>query len=456
LFKNELMNIVVISADRTTFAKSAAYLSHHGYKIRYIRDLAVALDLFTKVKPELVLLSWDLGAADAVSSFQKIQDELKIPCMVFSADPSPRATASLTRSRIPHVIFPPLNGPSIHRRVQLMIRNEASRIKASESKAEESVAPPKSYSVVKIKADEVPADASWGQAGPAEGGLQKWKAAGKSDGGKQFTYYSVGSEKPVYDNGLKQWKNLDQNATVLQGVSPEGDEELTRVMEEATFDEIQEQMKSEQNTKLIMEKAKSWIGAAAQSLPSDLKVDIGGTGDGAVLAIPVSKDGIKGYLVAGVDAPRGDRRVLAAFCAHMLNHCSREPGLAISVALEFATFQKWALANDFQFSEMVGGKQILMAFMPAETLPELLPIGNYLQTDLENWLVPESKLTFDVFVHMPANNKQIRYFKKDSVINEGHLHQYSRLGMPGLLIQEQDLLSFMAYCIELALGRAKG
>ncbi len=445
------MNLVVIASNRNSLGKGASYLAHHGYKIRYMRDLSVALDLFARAKPELVLLSWNLGT-NVVASFSKIHDEFGIPCMVFSEDQSPRSMASLTRSRIPNVIFPPLTGPSIHRRIQLLLRERSKRVKVIQP-LDDKADLTRSFGTVKIKADELPPDIAWGQVGLEEGGLPKWKGEKTSSSGEQVTYYCLSKDKPVYDQGRKQWSSIESSSVILKGICPIGDEDLRRLMDQSTFDEIRELVNNDERATFTKARAKSWISGAVNSLSSTPTVKMA---DGAIRspirALLVNKDGIKGYLIVGHDAKTDDQKI-SIFCELILQQCSGEKISTIPVLASFSLFKRWATSTEFCFTELVGGNEILVGFMSADELPDLVQLGGYLKADLENWLEPESTLSFDVFLHMPANNKQIKYFKKDSLITQELLRQYSRLGVPNLLIRAADHQTFIAYCIQVALGR---
>lgn len=176
------------------------------------------------------------------------------------------------------------------------------------------------------------------------------------------------------------------------------------------------------------------------------------TNDNSIVAIPVNHGNLNGYLIAGSETDKDQERIFPVFCELVFQKSSADGSAPIPLSADFQAFKNWATANEFGISQAVGGKNVFVGYISADALPELTPVNGYSKADLENWLEPESRLFFDVFLHMPANNKHLRYFKKDSLITQDLLRQYTRLGTSNLMIQSEDHQAFIAYCLQTALS----
>jgi len=341
------MNVVVIAGKQNGLVKHIPYMELHGYKVHWITEIETAKSVLVTAKPDLILLSWDIPGTNISEAYSDFEQRLGVPCIVFSEDSSTRSLSSLARSRIPEVLLPPLSGPSIHRRIQLFVREKT---------------PQNGY------------------------------AAEVTD--------------------------------------------LKKRVEKLLKDSISQILRA--------------AGGPSEKLRPN------------IIAVTFPSKKLNGYLVVGQDRVELDGGVLKAVYTLLLNKLPQD-GLPptqnparIGVGTDFQSFAEWAESvAEISLHDTLDGGRITIAFLDGEELPRAEAIEGqpYLEVDFKNWLTDGTVLQFDLYLHLPANDKHILYLKKETNVTADTVGRFERLNTPKIFIDPADMNGFVSYCIQVKIKR---
>jgi hypothetical protein len=222
--KAEPVEVVVITNDPKVFNATLPYLTLHGYKVSIYINFNEALAKVQESQPDAVLLSWNLKNMNPVKCYNFFTTHLKVLCLVFVEDKSPMSTSSLMRSRIPNTLFPPIGGPSIHRRLKFLLgdKGKGEENKDKDKKAKLRVGRSSAFGAVRVKATEISADTRWERVGEISEVISSpeqsdpaWKGIAPAKNNMNNIYYFKGESKPEFDVVESKWKNLDEKSLII-------------------------------------------------------------------------------------------------------------------------------------------------------------------------------------------------------------------------------------------------
>ncbi len=159
----------------------------------------------------------------------------------------------------------------------------------------------------------------------------------------------------------------------------------------------------------------------------------------------------KGYLVSGqasdVANPKLMKKVFDNLNEEMRNQNEALSTLCGILELKLGTvpFKKWTQERaEFSIQSRIDNEEIVFAFVPVDELPQ-----NFIDEDLVP--VPIDKfeedkiLYFDIFLHMPVNEKHILYIKNGSVFSKISRNRLKDYNTKVLYVKKTDEHLFFAY-----------
>lgn len=162
------------------------------------------------------------------------------------------------------------------------------------------------------------------------------------------------------------------------------------------------------------------------------------------------------YVLIGIDGLKGDSHtidVVGATLTKLLKDAGRsglEPEELWDTELDFDHFTRWAInSTEVLGADLPGGGKLTVALVDAATLPEIVkhPKAEYLEVKLGKWLMPNTEMPADMYLHLPANNRFVLYLKRRSRVSDDVISRVLRLETPSLFIPPVHRGPFIGYCL---------
>jgi DNA-binding response OmpR family regulator len=121
----------------------------------------------------------------------------------------------------------------------------------------------------------------------------------------------------------------------------------------------------------------------------------------------------------------------------------------LNIDLEQTDFLGWAQENAEFFVQTVDHKtEIICAYYPQDpSLPKVTEKYNKMATINIKDLKLNSKTNFNLYIHLPKNNKFVCYMKPGEVITEKHKNKFEKHKMDNLHIRNEEVTSFKEYFV---------
>lgn len=500
------LNVLVITGHQDLVNRCAPFLEQNGYKISVSHSVNEALTSIVSIQPHVILLDWNLKSTNVLKVYTYVTEKLKIPCLVFTEDDNPRTTSLLMKSRIKHTLFPPIGGQGIYRRIQILMRGTITKAHKRRVKGS------KSYGAIKVSGDEVDSDTLWepvkvevqviksdttwdSDESSNDGEMTAWKGTVTLDKNTQLVYFFKGPKKPEYNKALGKWDGFDEKCPILMqerrtskemSAVQEGaqnDKNIFSMLQKnpqtgrysytADEDESGPEPKININQDEINSALKTFKEEGPAAVPSkeskgvenilalcikEALKNIPDFSEGQnLVALEISSPRFKGYLLIGGQNNHLNLDSSINFYKNLQElmkengESLRDSKAPISVEVDWPSFMVWTKTSaDFVISDTKLDRKPLFAFMSLNSLPAMSERekDNFLEITYESWLIGNTNLTFDLYIHMPLNQKYILYLKKDAVIEAKTLSKFSQLDVKTLFIPLNEKNQFLAYCIQ--------
>ncbi len=159
----------------------------------------------------------------------------------------------------------------------------------------------------------------------------------------------------------------------------------------------------------------------------------------------------KGYLVSGqasdVSNPKFMKKVFDNLGKEMQKQNEALSTLCgvLELKLDAVPFKKWAKEKaDFIIQSQIGNEEILFGFVPVDDLPQNFIDEDLVPVPIERF--EENKiLYFDIFIHMPMNNKHILYLRNGAVFTKLSKDRLLGYNTKVLYVKKTDENLFFAY-----------
>ncbi|MES2767889.1 MAG: hypothetical protein V4596_01985 [Bdellovibrionota bacterium] len=163
----------------------------------------------------------------------------------------------------------------------------------------------------------------------------------------------------------------------------------------------------------------------------------------------------KGYLIFVVPMFNElERNVVGSIRANLekLLKEQNEPLLyfeELNVDLEQTDFLGWAQENAEFFVQTVDHKtEIICAYYPYNpAMPKVAEMSNKMATINIKDLKQDTKTSFNLYIHLPKNNKFVCYMKPGDIVTEKHKIKFEKHKMDNLHIKKEEVTLFKEYFV---------
>lgn len=119
--------ILIFAKNPRFLDKQIPFLNQMGWRVDIGTDIkAVEARMQSDLKPDVVMLSWELKEQGVVEWHKRISTEINLPCLVFCESAARQIANDMLKSRIKDIVLPPINAQGIARRIELLMRTRAS------------------------------------------------------------------------------------------------------------------------------------------------------------------------------------------------------------------------------------------------------------------------------------------------------------------------------------------
>lgn len=121
----------------------------------------------------------------------------------------------------------------------------------------------------------------------------------------------------------------------------------------------------------------------------------------------------------------------------------------LNIDLEQTEFLSWAEKNAEFFVQTVDHKsELICAYYPYDpSLPTVKDHGNKMATVNIKDLKQNTKTNFNLYIHLPKNNKYVCYMKPGDIITEKHRDKFEKHQMNNLHIKNEEVTRFKEYFV---------
>ncbi|MCC6276459.1 MAG: hypothetical protein IT289_00940 [Oligoflexia bacterium] len=210
--------ILAISNNRRSIENSLIFLQRRGYQVATSNQIIEALKKIQKIKPHVVLISWNLKKTNVRKAYKLLHDSFDCVVIAFAEDTSTKTSASLMGSGIPNTLLAPITGPGIHMRVQALLRKKeqerASKDRLTRSQRRQEFLKSQADALNKdLQPGDIPPETSWERVeGNSDSPDQAvWKGVSTSPDGKKSVFYFKGPNAPSYDSQSKRWAGMENS-----------------------------------------------------------------------------------------------------------------------------------------------------------------------------------------------------------------------------------------------------
>ncbi|MBK9294061.1 MAG: hypothetical protein IPM57_06385 [Oligoflexia bacterium] len=197
------------------------------------------------------------------------------------------------------------------------------------------------------------------------------------------------------------------------------------------------------------------VKQAVEQIAQSDQVDIQQIKDLTRVTVTIIKsEHFNGYLLGGNAMDICDRNLMKKVTDHLYEKMNiaghpLEPVVGV-LELQFdpIPFMLWAEKNaDFFVKSNYGAEQVVFAYIPVDKLPEIKEAENnhLYKVDLTN-IIQDERVLFDVYIHMPKNNKYLLYLKKGAVFTAKTINKLAKFQVDGVYIKNSELNLYYSYC----------
>jgi hypothetical protein len=483
--------LYVLEARPGTLRNSANYLKNRGWKIQGTTKVKEFLALVMGAQPPLVMICIDHPNPTAGNLAKLIGSAFPNTRVVAFVDGTSSASVTkLKNSKNEYSVYPPLSGPAIER---VILRVQKDQQKAAElpntnadgSGGEGTKSTGGDAVVIKgrgmtaamaeqarnmlaqfMSTDEGPdatGDTSYHDSASSEARRSSAILSGRRSLKRRLPPPKM-DFSPAGGWKLREFtpesEPRDQNEA--NPTNPTSSSDLSRSKDAPTFETAGRSRKTKRVPKFTQAEASLIIKATDTALdatvikgqPTVVAEKIAATTSVACIAVESVK--FTGYLVAALGKNRKiDEKFIAAVREHLVAFM-RNAGEdfsadeALDLNLHQVAFEDWALTQaEFLRKSIHDGQEIAMAFFPEEINRRPLEASasqKMLKLDIEE-LVGNATMEFDLYVHLPTNNKYILYTRQDQTLHADQLDRLKTKGVQSMHLRKEDETNVRRYRI---------
>lgn len=416
--------IFILKSTTRSLVSAENFLKTRGWTVFSSIDLLETITMLLEKQPHYFMLCYDHPSQKALQLPRLLQQiMLPITTINYLERESAANISKMQASGNPHQIFPPVSGPAIERAI-LKIEKELSLELAQSRKIDRNG---------NQELFEVPMD--------MKNALQMFFSTADDEENSEF-------DPENYGVSASTLTHLHFAAKEDPSKDPQPPAPLATPKTE-TKRERKNDLKKDS---IIVTGTELALGGSVNSNPSEKIQKIEASSN--CVCITVESTRFNGYLVAAM----GKNRVLdAEFVANVQKRLFaflRSQGETISdddgceVKLKQVEFEDWALEQaDFLKKSIHNGNEVAMAFFPTDkAAPEITGEEGkkMLQLNIDD-LEGDKEVNFNVYVHLPANNKYVLMTPKGGIFLSEQKDRLKKKGVAKMHMRQEEIRDVKQY-----------
>jgi hypothetical protein len=479
------LKVLALINDGGSALTALHFLRKRNYEIKISHKLMDGISLMTEFKPDILLLSWNLKNTDIKKVHSFICNKFKLICFVIGEENNGKTASMMLASALPNLIMPPLGGAYLHTKIQAALQKERAQLSRAGNHQRRKERDRIFFGSLDCKRptrQEVPKEAKWNiKINSNDSNQQVWESIYYKDGQPKY-YYFKGSQPPdkwlenptgkleegimfmtehsVDHETLLGFQNLIAEGEVFDSGnnSAENEHAFTGSVPESTNSGYDNRSSSSENSSskfshtLLERSVNRAIETEFKTLMADGQTQntVGIVSRLNVLII--KSPSFKGYLVSCQSDNQSNaemmRNVFEHLSVEMKTHGEDLTNLCDVISLEIDPISFREFSKDraeFLVEKTVQQNEILFAYLPMLELPKVFEQGDLNAIEL-NHFEQDQHLTFDVFLHMPKNQKHIKFLKTGAPLTSSAIDRLKSFEVKQLFIKKADEHSYFAYC----------
>ncbi len=462
-YKREIEQIsLLIVANRTkSFETAATFLIRRGHPCTLESNPQEAIKFIAQKRPQVVLLSWNLTNSNITKLYNFITNTLKCFVIVFAESTDTKTAAELLSSAFPEIMHAPVSGLGIYMRIQ----------RVAETYEEVVASRQKSLGVnqsIPVRGAQIANNGEWVLKGadPTIGkNIWEFKTTYlQTYQGRSSLFFFKGENPPTKSKVGGGWETSEIDGSFDARILTE--EEENELLEKEVRELVNKGL-GEPTPSQEVQDLEAYIISGGQKTRTeepilvnakintiDISRRLKTKGSERLAVMLINSTLVKGYLFAKTESPENmDEAELAELKIRAI-HYLEESGEVLdksdlfNLSVEQINFKAWnekfaeMLALAPNFSERWG-----LAFFPFDGIQPNIEKKHegMVAVDMEE-VFPDMKLSFDLFVHFPMNNRYFLYCKTGQYISEEQKNRMSRLKTKHFFIKEAEIPQFKEFC----------
>jgi hypothetical protein len=435
---NPGVKLLFIANSEAPLEATFSFLRKRGWELRFVSDVKKALEEIVVDRPTHVLISWNLTGANIAKIERTVVRDFKIPCIVFTEkDLDGKKQHALVASGIKHYMLTHVSGNSVYVKVRALLAAGPSAWRVDDAqdmmfiRGDWTEKPPEPSLQVKGQrgAKPPPSLAATGPA-PENGGSQRFSGEKKPKAG---LHISRGEKKK---RKTKKRKSESYKKAPLLHFSRGKTEVFGRDVKSSLA----------QSALACIETQVAGAASRMERVPLTVVSHLD--------CVPIHSKNHTGLLVfatsaarhCGNDFSRAMKREIGKLLGLGGEILRDEGEVEIEVA-PFAFLEVAKAVGEFATVTECEGVEVGMTFLRSrEIFPELPSPNkaNMIQVDLDS-VTPDEKIDFDAFIHLPLNDKYIRYVKRGGTLAASQKEKMLNFKVKHFFIKNNDVKHFKGH-----------
>lgn len=507
--EEKLPSIFIIKKNQNSLRQAEAYLKHRNWDVRTAHDIKQALVGILKQPPKYIIISVEHPHPKVMLLPKIMAQALKCTVIPYAESNSPLILSKLNEVNSEFILFPPVSGPAIERIVKRVIlkENEVAQqkdkmiakggshdpkdnqtfIARGNAHTEDDAIAIKGAreALAKMFADEgdstpgvmghmettpppnhkVDVHIQKGLNGKTTGHLDKGQRSdimsADQEGSKEHQNYHDSQKKDDASGYHPSHSNTPEDEDKRQRESFSGQALNTKkssLLPKLSMDQLSVSVDTALSA-TTAEKNSILIEGSKQALEGTIKVSENENVKAVEVATNVSciivqSEKFNGYLVVAMGK---NRKIEYSFMKVLKRHLFKflkDNGEKLTdeeqlqLKLEPVEFQDWAVEHaEFLRKSIHNGNEVAMAFFPCTEIQiplEKSEDRDMFSVDLKN-LRGDLKMEFDIYIHMPINNKYVLFTPKGGVLYSRQKERLLKKGIQKMHLHKTSIQDVKKY-----------
>lgn len=436
--------LLIIKSSATGLMPVESFLKNREWELKSTSNLKEALIFLVQQSPEFVMISID-HPNKKVRNLPRVLAQAFPACVIaFTEDNTAASHNLLNNCSTKYMLYPPITGPAVERTVHRYYRDLQNDGFATTQQAFEAKQAAAKQAMIAIRGDSIGAEPTTAQnflanflSDDSDNIIQTGMTAlsgSAAEGAGASALNSAYQEGGLGTGGLPQWAPIDSNAKIKN----------------YTAEDIEADPRSNKSNSLIFKGTKealeqSCFVSAEKARLAEAPLETSQN----TACILIDSTRFSGYLITAMSdkSCKIDEAFLNKIRTRLFSFLKSngekiEEHEPLNLNLRQVPFEDWALKHaDFLLRSKHDGQDVAMAFFPMSQIKAEFQesADSDMVTIKMSELQGDVAVEFNVYVHLPKNNKYVLYTPRGSTFYGVQKDRLVKQGISELHIMKSDL-----------------